>query len=99
MGRLLARVVGVVAVTEHELPARSRMRADPPAAGLVVGDLLDHLVEPGADRAEDAELGNVRTESRPESVIRARLIDRTRVHLEPATHQARVENPEDDAGH
>src|ERR1700760_3156403 len=99
MGRLLAVVVGVVAVTEHELPACGRMCADPPAAGLVAVDFLYQLVEPGADRAEDTELGNVRAESRPESVIRTRLIDRARVHLEPVTHQARVENPEDDACH
>lgn len=70
MGRLFALVVGVVTVTEHELPACGRMRADPPAAGLVAVDFLYQLVEPGPDRAEDAELGNVRAESRPESVIR-----------------------------
>jgi len=60
MGRLLAHVVGVVPVTEHELTACGRMRADPPAAGLMAVDFLYQLVEPSADRAEDAELGNVR---------------------------------------
>src|SRR5271169_4357145 len=99
MGRLLALVVRMVPVAEHELTAGGRMRADPPAAGLMAVDFLYQLVERSADRAKDAELGNVRAESRPEPIIRSRLIDRSRVQLEPVTHQARVENPEDNACH
>ena len=99
MGRLLALVVRMVPVTEHELTAGGGMRADPPAAGLMAVDFLYQLVERSADRAKDAELGNVRAESRPEPIIRSRLIDRSRVQLEPVTHQARVENPEDNACH
>jgi hypothetical protein len=97
MGRFLATVVRVMAVTEHELTACSRMCADSPASRFVAVDFLYELVEPSADRTEDAELGNVRPESRPKPVIGAWLIDCARVHLEPVTQQARVENPEDGA--
>ncbi len=60
MGRLLALVVRMVPVTEHELTAGGGMRADPPAARLMAVDLLYQLVERSAERAEDAELGDVR---------------------------------------
>jgi hypothetical protein len=71
MSWLLALEVRVVAVAEVELAARGRVVADPPAAWLVAVVLLDQLVERGADRAEDAELFQVRAEPGPEPVVRA----------------------------
>jgi len=85
MGRLLALVVGMVAIAEQELAARGGMLPDPPAARLVTVVLLDQLVDARADRAEDAELLQVRAEPRPEPVVRAGLVDGARVHLEPVT--------------
>src|SRR5262249_41651562 len=87
-------VVRVVAVAQRELAARRRMRADSPAAWLMAVVLLEQLVHAGADRADDAELGKVRPESRPKPIVRARLIDGARVHLKPLPQLPRVYNPE-----
>jgi hypothetical protein len=96
MGRLPALIVGMVAVAEQELAARGGIAPDPPAARLVAVVLLDQLVDARADRAEDAELLQVRAEPGPEPVVRAGLVDGARVHLEPVTEQRRVQNPEGD---
>jgi hypothetical protein len=80
---LFASVVRMVAVTQRELAARRRMRADPPAARLVTVVLPDHLIHAGGDRADNAELGKVRSESRPKRIVLARLISDARVHLKP----------------
>ena len=69
MSWLLALVFGVVAVTQGELAVRRRMVADPPAAGGMAVVLLDQLIHAGGDRADDAELGQVRAKPRPEPVV------------------------------
>ena len=51
MGRLLALVVGMVAIAEQELAVRGGMLPDPPAARLVTVVLFDQLVDGRADRA------------------------------------------------
>src|SRR6516165_1950019 len=96
MGWLLAPVVGVMAIAKQELAARRGMLSDPPAARLVTVVLPDQLVDARADRAEDAELRQVRAEPGPEPVVGAGLVDGARVQLEPVTELRRVENPEDD---
>ena len=68
--RLGALVVGVVTVTKQKLPARRRMGSHSPAARLMAVVLLHELIDGGADGAKDAELGEVRTETRPKSVLR-----------------------------
>src|SRR5215471_14379909 len=93
---LLALVVGVMAIAEQELAACRGMLPDPPAARLVTVVLPDQLVDGRADRAEDAELLQVRAEPGPEPVVRAWLIEGARVHPEPVIELPRVENPEDD---
>src|SRR5262249_25063961 len=85
MRRLPAVVVGMVAITEQELASSGRILADPPAAWLVAVVLLDELVDAGGDRAQDAELFDIRTEPGPEAVVGAGLVDGARVHLEPVT--------------
>jgi hypothetical protein len=95
MIRLPALVVGVVAIAEQELATRRGMLPDPPAAWLVAVVLLDQLVDTRADRAEDAELFDVRADPGPEPVIRAGLVDGARVHLEPVTGLRRVRDPQD----
>jgi len=85
MGRLPALVVRMVAIAQQELAARCGMLPDPPASGLVTVVLLDQLVDARADRAEDAELLQVRAEPGPEPVVRTGLIDGARVYLKPVT--------------
>src|SRR5690348_586786 len=94
MSWLLALVVGVVQVTQRELAARRRMVADPPAAWVMAVVLLDQLVHAGADRADDAELGEVGAEPRPEPVVGSRLVDSARVYLKPVPDQPRVDSPQ-----
>lgn len=72
---LSALVVGVMAIAEQELAACRGMLPDSPAARLVTVVLLDELVDARANRAEDAELFNVRAEPGPESVVGAGLVD------------------------
>ena len=82
---LHALIVGMVAITEQELAARSLVLPDPPAARLVTVVLLDQLVDGRADRAEDTELLQIRAEPGPEPVVRTWLVDSARVNLEPVT--------------
>src|SRR5215471_18771850 len=96
MSRLSALVVGVMAIAEQELAACRVILPDSPAARLVTVVLLDQLVDARADRAEDAELFDVRAEPGPESVIRPGLVDGARVYLEPVTDLPGVHNPQDD---
>jgi hypothetical protein len=96
MGRLLAVIFGVVPVAEQELAVRRGVLPDSPAAWLVAVVLLDQLVDGGADRAEDAELFNVRAEPGPEPVVGSGLIDSARVYLEPVADLASVHDPQDD---
>jgi hypothetical protein len=49
--------VWVVAIAEEELATGSGMGADAPTAGLVAVVPLHELIDPGADHADDAELG------------------------------------------
>jgi hypothetical protein len=49
--------VRVVAIAKMELATCGRMRADAPTAGFVAVVPLDQLIDPGADHADDAELG------------------------------------------
>lgn len=65
------------------------MVANPPAAGVMTVVLLDQLVDTGGDRADDAELGQVRAEPGPEPVVGARLVDGARVHLKPVPDEVR----------
>jgi hypothetical protein len=93
MSWLPALVVGMVAIAQQELAARGGMLPDPPAAGLVTVVLLDQLVDARADRAEDAELLQVRAEPGPEPVVRTGLIDGARAHLKPVTEERRRGEP------
>src|SRR5215472_10907408 len=99
MGWLSALVVGVMPIAEQELAARCGILPDSPAARLVTVVLLDQLVDARADRAEDAELLQVRAEPGPESVIGAGLVDGARVHHEPGADLPGVDNPEGDDRH
>jgi hypothetical protein len=67
--RLEAVVVGVVAVTKEKLAACRRMRPHSPAARLVTVVFLYELIDGSSDGAEDAELGDVRTEPSLEPVV------------------------------
>src|SRR5580700_6322247 len=80
---LSAPIVGMVAIAEQELAACRGMLPDPPATRLVTVVLLDQLINARGDRAEDAELLQVRAEPGPEPVVRTGLVDGARVHLEP----------------
>jgi hypothetical protein len=71
MSGLLALIVRMVAVTEHELAAGRGMLPDPPAAWLVTVVLPHQLVDARADRAQDAELFDVRAEPGPEALPRS----------------------------
>ena len=57
VSRLLSLEVWVVAIAEYELTTGSRMRADAPTTGFVAVVPLHQLIDPGADHADDAELG------------------------------------------
>jgi hypothetical protein len=56
--------------------------------------LIDQLVDAGADRANDAKLGQVRAEPGPEPVVGARIVDGAGVHLKPVPEEPHVDNPE-----
>src|SRR6516162_7691826 len=73
----LTVVVGVMAVTEQKLSSRRRVGADAPTTRLMAVVLPNQLICGSRDRAEDAQLCDVRTKSRPESVERARLVGRS----------------------
>jgi hypothetical protein len=73
-GRSGAVVVGVVPIAEKELATGGWMIPDSPAAGFVAVVFAYQLIDAGPDRADDTELGEVRTESRPEAVIGTRLV-------------------------
>src|SRR5262249_59804809 len=88
---------GGVATTDGNAPSRAGLFPAPPAAGLMAVVLLEQLVHAGDDRADDAELGQVRAEPRPEPVVGARLVDGARVHRQPVPDEPPVENPEGDA--
>ncbi len=94
MRRLCAPIVRVMPIAERELTARGRMNSDSPAARFVTIILLEQLIEAGTNRADDAEFGQIRTEARPEAVIRTGLIYRARVYPKPAPDWPRVESPE-----
>jgi hypothetical protein len=53
-----------------------RVVADPPTARLMAVVLQQDLVDAGADRAGNAELGDIRTESRPGHGVRTRFSNR-----------------------
>jgi hypothetical protein len=57
VSRLLSFEVWVVAIAEQELATGGTMRADAPTAGFVAVVPLHQLIDPGADHADDAELG------------------------------------------
>src|ERR1700722_20050587 len=96
MSWLSAPIVGMVPIAEQELAGRRGMLPDPPAARLVTVVLLDQLVDARGNRAEDAELLQIRAEPGPEPVVRTGLVDGARVLLEPVTELPRVEHPEED---
>src|ERR1700744_5676598 len=99
MSRLSALVVGMVAVAEQELATRRGMLPDTPAARLVAGVFSDQPEDTRAERAEDAELFNVRAEPGPEPVVGAGLVDGSGVYLEPVTSLRCVHEPDNDAHH
>jgi hypothetical protein len=70
MRRFEAVEVGVVMVAEEKLTPCRRMGSDPPTARLVTVVFLYELIDGSADGAENAELGEIRTEPGPESVVR-----------------------------
>jgi hypothetical protein len=61
--RLLAAVVGMVAPTQVELPTGSLVVTHPPAARLMTIEFLHDLVYASRDRSDNAEFGDIRTES------------------------------------
>ena len=61
--RLLALVVRMVAPTQIELPTRSLVVTHPPTAGLMTIEFLYYLVYGCRDGSDNAELGNIRSES------------------------------------
>lgn len=93
MGRLCAPIIWMVPIAERELAPRRRMNSYSPAARFVTIILPEQLVEAGTDRADNAEFGQIRTEARPEAIIRTGLIYRARVHLKPVPDRAGVESP------
>jgi hypothetical protein len=60
---LLAMVVRMVAPTQVELPTRSLVVTHPPAARLMTIEFLYYLVYGSREGSDNAELGNIRTES------------------------------------
>src|SRR6202007_2577485 len=87
----------VMAIAQVELAARRGVVADPPAARFVTVELPHQRVDGCADRAENAELCQVRAEPRPEPVVGSRLVDGAGVHLKPVTHKPRMLKPDDQA--
>jgi hypothetical protein len=86
-----------VPVAQKKLTARSRMRADSPTARLMTVPLLHKLVDARRDRAEDGELRDVRSDTGPESVVRARQVADSRMNRQPIVHHARAKNPQKDS--
>jgi hypothetical protein len=66
--------------------------ADPPTAWLMAVVPLHDLLHAGAVRADDAELGDIRAESRPEPVVRTRFIHRAGMHRKPVIDNGRIFN-------
>src|SRR5262249_34585770 len=97
MRRFLACIVGVVAVAQKELTARSGMRSDSPAARLMTVPLLHKLVDARRDRAEDGELRDVRSDTGPESVVGARQVAASRVDGQPILNLACVKDQRNDS--
>src|SRR5262245_50154488 len=93
MRRPGALEIGVVAVAQEKLAARRGMSAHPPTPWLVPVVLLHELIHAGADRAKDAELGEIGAESRPEAVVRAGLVIRACVHREPMVNDSGAKQP------
>src|SRR6516162_4265638 len=68
VGRLVSLEIRMVPIAEQELPVGSRVRTDPPTARFVTVVLPHDLVHAGGDRSDQADLGQVGPESRPEPV-------------------------------
>jgi hypothetical protein len=83
----------MVVIAKIELSTRGGVVAHPPTTRLVAIEFLDYLVNGSRDRSDNAELGDIRTESRPESVVRARLVHRSRMHSQPVIDHGRFEDP------
>jgi hypothetical protein len=92
-GRPGAVVIGVMAVTQQELTAGGGMIPDSPASRLVAVVLPYHLINPGADRADNAELGDVGSEPGPETVIRSRLVHGAGMNCQPVIDRGCIQNP------
>jgi hypothetical protein len=66
--------------------------ADPSTAWLMAVVPPHDLLHAGVDRPDDAELGDIRTESRPEPVVGTRFIHRAGMHRKPVIDNGRIFN-------